>query len=132
DPLVGQQVPGLTPLAGPRDHQPERLGNPRVCDGQYQEAGPAEPAALGNEPLVLAALAAGDLPRLPFLTLYIEEPVVLRPAQDEAHMGAGELLQPGRAGEAAIEDVQHPPAPCLDCLAQEVFLLPAPRGGKDP
>ena len=73
--------------------------------------------------LLPSTLAAGDFPGGPPVALCIHQVLLFLPAQHQAERERKEETEPETAGEALIEDVQHPTPPLGGQLDQELALF---------
>ena len=104
--LGSEEIPGRLVLP-PSDHQPKGLLVGRIEDRKGNDTGFAFALVAGipEQAVVPGAFALGNLTWFAWLSLFIEQVVVFRPAQDKASPSQKGLCQPGIACKAAIPDM---------------------------
>jgi hypothetical protein len=118
--LGSHDIPGLVLGAGTRDHQPQRIRNGWVLDGDGDQSDFTleAAAAFGHQAMSPTAIPTCDLARLAFGSLSIQQFVASRPAYDETRLGRGQLPQPRSPGETAVKDMKDAAPPGLGTAQQ--------------
>ena len=108
----GEQIPGRLAFAA-SDHQPEGLVMSGIENGEGNNAGFAftMTASIPDQTVIPGAFGFASLAWLFELFLFIQELVVLWPAQDKTSTSQKSLCQPGIASKATIPKMEDFLAP---------------------